>query len=372
VRFVTALETSTADHAPNARDDAPNEALRPTRSVLRTNLVIALTVWLLWLGFTHLRGFEAIANHYPISIMMVFGSFVAGSTSEGGGAIAFPVMTKLLHVPADQARMFTYAIQSVGMTSASLSILFMRVRLERRILLYATPPSIVAVILSATLLAPRLPLAQVRIFFTVLLVSLGIALLIQHIRKAHDRNLTISVFGGREVAILIATGFLGGIVSGLVGIGENTVAFIVLVLLFRVSEKVATPTTVILMTIVSLVAFGTHVFIMRDFIGSPVPAYWLAAAPVVTVFAPLGALLCSRLSRTTIRFMLFFLISAELISTLILVHIPVVTRYAAAGALIVVTTLCYLMTRVERYHPRSVADATPPDPANAATTGGSD
>ncbi len=51
---------------------------------------------------------------------MVFGSFVAGSTAAGGGAVSFPVFTKLLHIPADEARTFGLLIQSVGMTMASV------------------------------------------------------------------------------------------------------------------------------------------------------------------------------------------------------------------------------------------------------------
>jgi len=346
-------------------NDPPNAGIRPNRSILKINLLIALTVWAFWLIFANVRGFEAIVHHWSITIMMVFGSFIAGATSEGGGAVAFPVMTKLLHIPANEARLFTYAIQSIGMTSASISILFLRVRIERRILLFATPASVVGVVLSATEIAPHMSLPEIRIYFTVLLTSLGLALMIQHIRKSHDRNLAITVFGQRQAAILIVTGFVGGIVSGLVGIGENTVAFIVLVMLFRVSEKVATPTTVILMTIVSIVAFMTHLFVIRDFVGTPVPAYWLAAVPVVTVFAPIGALVCSKMSRTAIRLMLCFLISCELVSTLVLVPIPTATRYTAGGVLIVVTALCYMMTRVKRYDPEVGVEKPVLDPAGA-------
>ena len=37
---------------------------------------------------------------WPMSVTMVFGSTVAGATAEGGGAVAFPVFTKLLHIPS--------------------------------------------------------------------------------------------------------------------------------------------------------------------------------------------------------------------------------------------------------------------------------
>ena len=36
--------------------------------------------------------FQYFPTHYPMTITMIFGSMVAGATSEGGGAVAFPVM----------------------------------------------------------------------------------------------------------------------------------------------------------------------------------------------------------------------------------------------------------------------------------------
>ena len=54
-----------------------------------------------------------------MSITMIFGSMVAGATPEGGGAIAFPVMTLALGVKPSVARDFSFMIQSVGMTASS-------------------------------------------------------------------------------------------------------------------------------------------------------------------------------------------------------------------------------------------------------------
>ncbi len=64
--------------------------------------------------------FAYIQNHWEISLTMVFGSLIAGATSEGGGAVAFPVFTKLLHISPQEATVFSLAIQSVGMTAASI------------------------------------------------------------------------------------------------------------------------------------------------------------------------------------------------------------------------------------------------------------
>jgi uncharacterized protein len=324
--------------------------LRPDWMVLRLNAAMALTVWLLWLAFGRGLAIGSVEHYWRISVTMIFGSLVGGGTSEGGGAIAFPVFTKVLHIPAPQARLFTYAIQSIGMSAASLTILYLRVPIERRFLRFAAPAGVAGVILSATLIAPSVKTSAVRVFFTVTLTCLALALIIQDIRKVKSYNQQITLFGPREQAIAIATGFAGGIVSGMLGIGENMVAFIVIVMLFRVSEKVTTPTTVILMTIVSIAGLATHILVLGDFKGI-VPRYWLAAVPIVAVGAPLGALICSKLSRQAIRIILICLIASDFISTLLLVPMSALTMAIAASVLAAGTIGIYLMTRVTRYQP---------------------
>ena len=54
---------------------------------------------------------------------MCLGSFIAGATSEGGGAIAYPVMTLgPWKIAPLIARDFSLMIQSVGMIAAGASI----------------------------------------------------------------------------------------------------------------------------------------------------------------------------------------------------------------------------------------------------------
>ena len=59
---------------------------------------------------------------------MLAGSFLAGSSPEGGGAVAFPVFTKALDVPTSVARSFGLCIQAVGMTMATVAIVLNRRR----------------------------------------------------------------------------------------------------------------------------------------------------------------------------------------------------------------------------------------------------
>jgi uncharacterized membrane protein YfcA len=332
----------------NAPSAAPASASWPeVWPMLRTNLALGVTVFLCWLIFGGERGLNAVANHWQVSVTMVFGSLVGGGTSEGGGAVGFPVLTKVLAVPADQARLFTFAIQSVGMGCASISIISNRVPLEWRALRFGAPAAVVGVFLSCLFLAPMLQAPTVRLTFTAILVGMGLALWIS-LRFAPDRRDLIDLFGRGERVALVGAGFLGGLLSGLAAVGENTIMFALLVLGFRVCERIVTPTTVVLLTIVTWTGFLTHALVMGDFQGPPVDM-WLAAVPVVAIGAPTGALICTRLSRTIIVRILYVLISIEFVSTLLLVPMGGGRGLIFAVAIPVFAVICARLAMWQRY-----------------------
>jgi uncharacterized protein len=324
----------------------------PKRSALRFNLTIALLVWALWLAFGGRVAIHHLFSDWKVALTMVFGSLVGGGTSEGGGAIAFPIFTKLLHIAPRDARNFSLAIQSVGMGAASLSILYLRIPIERRALLFAGIPGVFGVVLGAYFVAPLIPPVFVRTSFTVLVTSMGVALLLINREKTVLRNESMPIFKMGEKSILIAAGLLGGVISALVGTGENSVVFMVMVLLFRVSEKIVTPTTVILMTMVTIPGFLLHVFVLRDFTPA-VMGYWLAAVPIVAIGAPMGALICSRMKRHSIVLLLLFLIALEFFSTLLLVPMSRPVLLTSLATLAVCGCIDWAMSRAKRYRPES-------------------
>jgi hypothetical protein len=79
----------------------------------------------------------AVAGHWPIALTMAFGSFVAGSTPMGGGTVGFPVLVLLFGQEATMGRDFSFAVQSIGMTSASIFILCHRLPVETTMLRWA-------------------------------------------------------------------------------------------------------------------------------------------------------------------------------------------------------------------------------------------
>ena len=351
------IVTVSATTVPAERDLAPvPAAARPGLwRMARTNLAIGATVFVAWLLLGGDRALQAVADHWQVSLTMVFGSLVGGGTSEGGGAIAFPVMTKVLAVPAPEARLFTFAIQSVGMGAATLTIVLNRVPLEWRAIRNGAPWAVLGVVVSSLALAPRLDAPSVRLLFTAILVSLALALWISR-RCAPDRRDELERVGSKERAALFGAGLAGGLLSGAAGLGENTIMFALLVLGFRVCERVVTPTTVVLLTIVSWAGFATHVFLMSDFTGAVVDM-WLAAVPIVAIGAPTGALICTRMSRDTIVRILYALIAVEFVSTLFLVPMSGERAILFGLAIAAFTLICFRMATGGRCQPTKGRDA---------------
>ena len=289
---------------------------------IRVSMSVALIVWAVWLilaGPNYALS-NLIAN-WEAAVTMVFGSMVAGGTSMGGGGVAFPVFTKVLHVPPHEAKIFSLAIQSVGMSAASLTIVAMKTRVEWRFIWWASLGGVPGIILGSVFLAPVLPPDVIKFSFTMMVSSFGFVLFILN-RTRRSRNLAIPFWSKREQVISLIAGIWGGMVSGLVGSGMDIVGFSIMVLLFGLCEKVSTPTSVILMAINAVFGFILHQYFIRDFV-EPVTNYWLAAVPVVVVGAPTGAILCNLIKRKTIASILIGLILIELVSSFLFIPLTV-------------------------------------------------
>lgn len=305
-------------------------------------LIIALTVWSIWLiVLGWLNAFEILIEYWKIAVTMLFGSIIAGGSSLGGGAVAFPVFTKILQINPYDAKVFSLAIQSVGMTAASLAILITGVKVEWRVIFWASMGGFIGIVFGCFFLAPLLPPDVIKITFTVMLTSIALTLIALN-RRSRVCNSFVPIWRIREKTIFFIFGVWGGIMSGLAGNGIDCLTFSGMVLLFRINEKIATPTSVILMAINSLVGFVILSVFLKSFT-EPVYSYWLAAIPVVVLGAPFGAILCSRLNRQTIANILVSLIFIELISSLLLIPLRPIAIYCSLSMLVFFSYLNYKM-----------------------------
>jgi uncharacterized membrane protein YfcA len=310
--------------------------------------LLAMMVWCIWFYLAGPNPWIYIQEYWQISVTMIFGSLIAGATSEGGGAVAFPVFTKLLHINPVDAKIFSLAIQSIGMTAASLVIVYLGIKVEWRVIRWASVGGVLGIIPSSIWLAPLLPPPVLKMSFTAMITSFAITLWVLNRRQERLCYHNLPVVGPREQTILVAAGFVGGIMSGLVGSGIDIITFSVIVLLFRLSEKVGTPTSVILMSINALIGFALHSLVLGKFTPQ-VQAYWFAAMPIVVVGAPVGAMICSWLNRIIIARMLIWLIAFELISSLWLIPLTPLVITTSLTSLVVFSTIYYGMYRIQTY-----------------------
>lgn len=283
-------------------------------------MAVAVAVWTLWLaGMTFGGRWGLFGEAWPMSLTMALGSFIAGATSEGGGAVAFPVMTLGFGIAPGVARDFSLLIQAVGMGAAAIAIFAARIQVERHALLWSTLGGALGVVLGLELVAPRMPARFTKMTF--LAVWLAFAFALFWINRYREREVRdgIERFSARHALLLAGIGVLGGVVSGLTGSGLDILTFSLLVLRFRVSESVATPTSVVLMAGNALVGAlwkggpGTG-------LATEAWSYWWVCVPIVVVGAPLGARFIEGRSRLFVAGILYVSIAIQFVAGMLILR----------------------------------------------------
>ncbi len=269
-------------------------------------VIFPLLILGFWLSY---RGPDwAIENfkiHLSIAITMVFGSFVAGGTALGGGAVAFPVLTKLLSITPITAKLFSLGIQSFGMTAASITIFSRKIPIFSQAAKHTLVGAIPGVMISLIWIADSLPQLMTKTVFSSLLLSFAFILMFlgHHRMKCDDNDI-------KEIWLFPAIGFLGGVLSGVVGSGVDIILFATLTMLLKKDLKKATATSVVVMAVISVIASGFNFFINETLTEEVINCIF-AAMPIVIVGAPVGAFVCSKLPVSTVFYSLVILIFIE-------------------------------------------------------------
>lgn len=279
-------------------------------------LMLVVTIWAI--GVTAIQAWHLFGQFWQMSVTMVFGSFVAGATPAGGGSVAFPVFTKLFEVPSATARTFSLMIQSVGMTMASLFILSRKIQVSWPAIQWCFCGGVVGFLISYYGPSPSDPYP--RLLFTILVLVFGVALTISHYgmrwrpRLGDDSRLK----GLANHVHIVAVGILGGYVSGLIGSGIDLLGFTVLTLAYGFHERLAVPTTVIVMAALSLFGASFLAAVDHPTVTEAFPL-WLVCVPVVAIGAPFGAWFVSKIQREVLIVLVLLLIVLEAVTTTLLI-----------------------------------------------------
>lgn len=292
----------------------------------RVTIAVAVLVWIGWtIGMVTGDRWHLFGENWFMSVTMVVGSFIAGATSEGGGAVAFPVMTLLFEIKPQVARDFSLMIQTVGMIAAAITIFAARIPVERRALVWSTAGGALGVIIGLEYVAPQLQPKYAKMTF--LSVWLSFAFALYWINRYRDREVRheIEHFGPRHIVLLAGAGMIGGVITGITGSGLDILTFSLLVLRFRITESIATPTSVVLMGVNAAVAFawkgGLAPIVGASQSGMAPDAwnYWWVCVPIVVVGAPMGARFIRNRSRLFVAGILYVSIAIQFVAGLAII-----------------------------------------------------
>jgi uncharacterized membrane protein YfcA len=318
----------------------PAKTRRPLMKFWYAYIGAFLAIWVvLMFGF----GFAPeVIKQWPMSLVMILGSLVAGSTPMGGGAVSFPFLVLWLGIPPHIARDFGLVIQALGMTSAMIFILCRRTPIQGRVLLWTIAGAAAGMLVGTVAIAPRVPPNFVKLTFACMWMSFALLTI------AKNREFC-SITGVRFIDSWTAArtglcvGLLGGAVASIIGLGVEMALYTVLVLLYRCDLKIAVPTAVSGMAVTSVMGVAVHLWvgdIPRD-----VTMKFLAAGPLVIFGAPIGTYIVSVIPRIRTLYVVSFLCVLQFFWTLKSLERTRAEWIFVALAMTLATAVFYFMYR---------------------------
>lgn len=260
--------------------------------LFRIWLATALSVWLLL--FYHYNNIAFLLEHWFYPATMVLGAFVAGLTPEGGGAVAFPVLSVFLDIDRVLARDFSLMIQSIGMTSASIFILTRR-DIDRRSftpLFWFVPVAFAGFVVGMHTLQ-GIQVYIIQALFLSLIASFAVAYYFSSHRGAGHYH---APRGPGDYLVTLIVLFIGGMCASLFGTGADIILYTLMVTRFAMHERTATQMSVILMATLSILGYAYRGLVEQALTPYQVQT-WLTAFPVVLFMAPLGAYVLARINK---------------------------------------------------------------------------
>ena len=210
-----------------------------------------------WLALVVIGGhWQTVLAHWQIAATMAAGSYIAGSTPMGGGTVAFPMLVLFMDLPATLGRDFSFAVQSIGMTSASIYILCTRQPVEWPMLRAALAGSLIGTPLGILFVAPLVSETFIKLLFATMWCSFGLL----HLHRIREITAYVGMTP-HDVTFDYRAGFAVGLAGGatvasVTGVGIDMMIYLVLVLLCHADLKIAIPTSVVLMAFTSLVGIA--------------------------------------------------------------------------------------------------------------------
>lgn len=277
-----------------------------------SGMIVSVFFWPIVSYTGNLYNFQSQINGVPTLVMlfiMIIGSFLSGSVPAGGSVVAFPTLTLLYQLEPIVALQYSLLYQTIGTTSGSIAMLYTNLAVEFNAVVYASIGSILGILFGFANFTRQFTPESIQMTFAVFWFDFVLALFFLNSaakRRVFDKipNFTGGLKWIRQdhfaynskALILICGGFVGGVWTSLTGSGADLCTFAVLTLFFRVNERVATPTSTIVMNISAIFATIAYPTMFGSYANDAVQLF-TCSVPVVVFGAPLGAFMSRKLSR---------------------------------------------------------------------------
>jgi uncharacterized membrane protein YfcA len=189
------------------------------------------------------------------------------------------------------------------------------------------------------------PLAK--LFFVSLWLSFGLVLWYENRKPKRQVFDAITGFLKTDMTRLIFFGVIGGVISSIFGTGINIFTFCLMTIYYLIDEKVAVPSSVIIMTIETLLGFFIHAGIIHDFQRESFEM-WLVCVPIVAVFAPLGAFVISKVSRKVVATFLYCILVIQFFGAMIVIKPNLIQASMCLAVLASGLSIFFYLSRMSR------------------------
>lgn len=275
------------------------------KKILNLYSILIFIIWLI--AISSLYSYESLVEKIFMGFTMAIGSFIAGATSEGGGAVAFPVMTMLYKIGPEISRDYSLLIQSCGMVAASFTIFKNKISVNKGVIVYTSIGAVIGNVFGFQYVVGSISTTLIKLSFCSLWMSFAIIFY-----KTHFNSKDLFSFKVKNIdkLWLCLLGIVGGIITSLFGTGADIISFAFATLYLGTSIKIATPSSVVVMAINSV----SCLLIKHFFFGGvheEAFEFLMVSLPVVIIGAPLGALYISKRGKKTLMTLLLAAISLQ-------------------------------------------------------------
>ena len=276
--------------------------------------IIFATVTGLWIFLFPYFGDDFLNHFYFMPFLGVLAATVANTTPAAAGIVYFPILTRLQIEPL-AAVQFSLIIQAYGMGLGTLKWFLVNRKL---FLAEVLPVCLAGGIAGVTISTVFIPIDNpefLSLLFNFIAFIFTQIIFFSILFRYKYPNTKIDLTSG-NVTILSVFSFLGGLISGWIGFGIDTIFYFILTVVFRINPAISIVTSISLMAAVSLA--GT----ILNIIFNEVPfSLWYSAIPGVTLAGLfIAAYLALKIGPKNVLMLFTIFLSADFLITLWVQH----------------------------------------------------